>query len=263
MLVSFFLSPIKFSNLLMIILKSHLFILDIKHRGLMYKLQQNGISGDILNIIIDFLSLKKQWVILNGQVSHWSSIEAGVPEGSILRPLLFLIYINDLPDDLSTNDQLFVDHTALFSVAPDINTSVTHLNNNLRKIRNWLFQWKMSFNLDPRTQAQEIIFSYQLWKISHPSLYFSNNPMKQVSSQKHLGMILDTKLNFKDIKNIQTKVNKIKLLNYYERCKTSCPEDHYLQYLNRFPGLILIMVMLYMTRIIILCIRRWNQYNIT
>ena len=123
-----------------------------------------------MNSIIDFLSFRKQRVVLNGQVSNWTSIEAGVSQGSILGPLLFLIYINDLSDDLSTNAMLFADETSLFSVVRDINTSATHLNNDLRKISNWAFQSKMGFNSDHRKQAQEVIFSHKLQKISHPSI---------------------------------------------------------------------------------------------
>ena len=68
----------------------------------------------------------------------------------------------------------------------------------------------MSFNPEPSKQAQEVIFSRKLQKINHPSIYFNNNPIEQVSSQKHLGMILDAKLNFQEqIKNLLTKVNKI------------------------------------------------------
>ena len=132
-----------------------------------------------------------------------------MPQGSILGPLLFFIYINDLSDDLSTNAKLFADDTSLFSVVRDINTSAAHLNNDLWKISNWAFQWKMSFNHDPSKQAQEVIFSRKHQKMSHPSVYFNNNPIESVSSQKHLGMILDSKLNFQEhIKNIITKVNK-------------------------------------------------------
>ena len=101
----------------------------------------------------------------------------------MLGPLLFLIHINDLSDDLSTNAMLFADGTSLFSIVRDINTSAAHLNNDLRKISNWAFQWKMSFNHDPSTRAQEAIFSRKLQKISHPSIYFNNNPIEQVSSQ--------------------------------------------------------------------------------
>ena len=72
------------------------------HEGLIYKVKQNDISGNILSTTIDFLSFRKQRVVLNGQVSQWTSIKASVPQGSILAPLLFLILINDLSDDLST-----------------------------------------------------------------------------------------------------------------------------------------------------------------
>ena len=66
--------------------------------------------------LTDFLKLRKQRVVLNGQLSSWSNIETGVPQGSILGPLLFLIYINDLSDGLTTNARLFADNVSLFSV---------------------------------------------------------------------------------------------------------------------------------------------------
>ena len=92
------------------------------HQGLPYKLKQNGISGNLLETLTDFLKDRKQRVVLNGQNSSWANVEAGVPQGSILGPLLFLIYINDLPDNLSTNVKLFADDTSLFSVVHDITT---------------------------------------------------------------------------------------------------------------------------------------------
>ena len=74
---------------------------------------------------------RKQTVVLNGQNSSWANVEAGVSQGFILGPLLFLIYINDLPDNLSTNVKLFSDNTSLFSVVGDIATSSCDLNHNL------------------------------------------------------------------------------------------------------------------------------------
>ena len=79
------------------------------HKGLFYKLKQNG-------TITDFLNFRKQRDVLNGQYSSWISTEAGVPQGSILGPLLFLIYVNNLFGDLTTNVKLFADDTSLFSV---------------------------------------------------------------------------------------------------------------------------------------------------
>ena len=86
------------------------------HKGLLYKLAQNGINGPLLKLLNDFLRGRKQRVVLNGQHSSWSDILAGVPQGSILGPLLFLIYINDLSDDLKCNPKLFADDTSLFSI---------------------------------------------------------------------------------------------------------------------------------------------------
>ena len=138
------------------------------HQGLLYKLQQNSISGNLLETLIDFLKDRKQRVVLNVQNSSWANIEAGVPQGSILGPLLFLIYINDLPDNLSTNVKLFADDTSLFSVVHDIATSSCDLNYDLNRVREWAFQWKMSFNPEPSKQAQEVIFTHKLQKKDYP-----------------------------------------------------------------------------------------------
>ena len=126
--------------------------------GLIFKLKQNGISGNLLSTLTDFLKLRKQRVVLNGQLSSWSNIETGVPQGSILGPLLFLIYINDLSDGLTTNARLFADDVSLFSVVDNINLSATNLNSDLSKINAWANQWKMIFNPDTNKKAQEVIF---------------------------------------------------------------------------------------------------------
>ena len=110
------------------------------HQGLLYKLKQNGISGNLLETLTDFLNDHKQKAALNGQSSSWANVEAGVPQGSILGALLFLIYINDLPDSLSTDVKLFADDTSLFSVVHDIAKSSYDLNHNLNKVREWAFQ---------------------------------------------------------------------------------------------------------------------------
>ena len=90
------------------------------HKGLIFKLKQNGISGNLLNTLTNFLKLRKQRVVLNGQLSSWSNIETGVPQRSILSPLLFLVYIDDLSDGLTTVTMLFADDNSLLSVVDDI-----------------------------------------------------------------------------------------------------------------------------------------------
>ena len=119
----------------------------------------NGISGDIINILKDLLRNRKQRVVLNGQCAFWTAVNAGVSQGSIPGPLLSLIYINDLSDGLKSECKLFADDTSMFSVINDINTSPSDLNDDLEKIGNWAFKWKMNFNSDPNKQVQEIIFS--------------------------------------------------------------------------------------------------------
>ena len=86
-------------------------------------MRQNGFSGDLFQLLSYFLSNRKQRVVLNGQNPHWTNVQVRVPQGSILRPLLFLIYINDLADDLPSNLKLFANDTSLFSVVHDVNAS--------------------------------------------------------------------------------------------------------------------------------------------
>ena len=179
------------------------------YEGLIFKLKQNGIYGNLLNLLCDFLRNRKQRVLLNGQVSDWSDVTAGVPQGSTLGPLSFLIYINDLLEGLSSNTKLFADNTFLFSVIHDSNTSALELNSDLAKINRWAFQWKMSFNPDLKKQAQEVIFSRKSKAISHPPLVFNNNNVIQTTSQKHLRIILDTGLSFeKHLETVLCKINK-------------------------------------------------------
>ena len=84
------------------------------HKGLPFKLSQNGISGKLLDLLSSFLSDTEQRVLLNGQTSDWRNVNADVPQGSVLEPLFFLIYINDLSGDLSSKAKLFADDASLF-----------------------------------------------------------------------------------------------------------------------------------------------------
>ena len=118
--------------------------------------------------------------------------------------------MNDSSEGLSSNAKLFADDTSLFSVIHDSNTSALELNSDLAKINRWAFQWKMSFNPDPKKQAQKVIFSRKSKAISHPPLLFNNNNNNnnnndnviQTTSKKHLGIILGTRLFFE--KHVET-----------------------------------------------------------
>ena len=88
-------------------------------------------------------------MFLNGFSSDYSLIEFGVPQGSVLGPLLFHIYINDLERNIKSNIKFFADDTMLFSIVKDSIISVNDLNQDLGKIYQWAHQWKMEFNPDP------------------------------------------------------------------------------------------------------------------
>ena len=158
-----------------------------------------------LNLIKGFLKSRKQRVVLNGQFSSWADVDAGVPQGSILGPLLFLIYINDLTNDLSSNAKLFADDTSLFSVAFNVDAT------DATKVQDWALRWKMSFNPDISKQAQEVIFSRKLKKTPHPPLMFNSNLVNKASSQKYLGIIVDESYHSKNI----SKQFQLKLTKYY------------------------------------------------
>ena len=143
------------------------------HDRLVFKLQENGISGKLLPLLIFLKKSRKQRVVYNGQQSSWRDVNARVPQGSILGSLLFLVYINDLSNSLKSNPKLFADDTSLFSVIHDVNSSQIDLNEDLDKINNWAYQWKMSFNPDPSKKAQEVIFSREVNNVLHPPLTFT------------------------------------------------------------------------------------------
>ena len=115
---------------------------------------------------------------------------------------------------------MFVDDTSIFSTVIDITRSSQILNRDLCTIKNWAYQWKMTFNPDPSKQATEVIFSHKRNKVNHPTLYFNACPVTTAPFQKHLGLFLDKKLNFGHHVNEKiSKANKIigliKRLHYH------------------------------------------------
>ena len=121
---------------------------------------------------------------------------AGVPQGFVLGPLFFLIYINDLVDDLSSEAKLFADDRLLFTTVYDEAIAADQLNRDLSIISDWSYQWKMQFNPDKNKQAVQAIFSCKKYKPTHPSLIFNQSEVVKKDEYIHLGMILDSKLNF-------------------------------------------------------------------
>ena len=175
------------------------------HGGLMFKLKQNGVNGKLLSLLDNYLQNRQQRVVINGQESKWAHIKSGVPQGSVLGPLMFLIFINDLESNLKCQVNFFADDTSIFTVVRDPEVSASDLNHDLDVIARWAHQWKMAFNPDPTKPAEEIVFSNKKVKVHHPPIFFNNIEVKRVNHHKHLGLILDSRLSFSN--HINEKVN--------------------------------------------------------
>ena len=118
---------------------------------------------------------------------------------------MFLSTLNEL----KSNVKLFADDTSLFTRVKDIDESARILNNDLLLISKWAFNWKMLFNPDPTKPAQEVIFSKKKKTQTHPIISVNNIQVEKVPYQKHLGILLNEKLNFKQhVHSAILKMNK-------------------------------------------------------
>ena len=154
-----------------------------------------------------------------------SPVESGVPQGSVLGPLLFLIYINDLERNIKSQVNFFADDTMLFSIVNDPTISASDLNDDLSTISQWAYQWKMEFNPDSNKQATELLFSQKILSPNRPPIFFNGTEVTKVNEQKHLGLFLDKKLSFEKhltekIKTAQKGIAVIKQLSHYLPIKT-------------------------------------------
>ena len=116
------------------------------HRGLLFKLRQNGIDGKLLQWLNSYLTNRKQKVTLKSCASTIKSILAGVRQGSVLGPLLFLVYINDIANQLLILTRLFADDSSLFYAATRLSDIAGIINHDLIMLSNWAIQWLVKFN---------------------------------------------------------------------------------------------------------------------
>ena len=157
------------------------------HKGLIFKMKNAGIQGSLLAWFENFLLDRYQRVVLPGGSSDLICVRAGVPQGSILGPLLFLVYINDIVKDIGSNINLFADDTCLSVVVNNPNVAGNLLQSDIDKVSLWANRWLVSFN----TQKSEyLIFSLKRNKPSHPGLFMFNTVIPNVRFHKHLGIVL-------------------------------------------------------------------------
>ena len=155
------------------------------HAGLLHKLNACGISDTLLDWFKDYLSQRRQRIVLPGVYSEWAYTKAGVPQGSVVGPLLFLIYINDIVTDIGSNIRLFADDTSLYIIVTDPDTSADLLSLDLMKISDWANKWLVIFQ-PPKTDS--LVISRKINKPAHPPLFMQNQEIKEVDWHKHLGL---------------------------------------------------------------------------
>ena len=183
----------------------------VPHSKLLHKIKSYGIKGGAYHMIQSYLSNRKIKVRENGIFSNISApnyINSSVPQGSILGPLLFLLYINDLPDNLQCTTYLYADDTSINLPVDPNNPDPSHLviQRDLNKITTWAASWGMNFK---PSKSCELVFTKRGVKNYLP-LYLDNVLIPSKTNHKHLGFILDSNLNFTDhITNLGEKIQKL------------------------------------------------------
>lgn len=173
------------------------------HRGLLYKLSRIGISGNLLQWFKSYLSNRRQRVVLNGVASDWASVLAGVPQGSILGPLLFLIYINDIVNGITSSIRLFADDTSLYIIVDNPITAAFILNADLDTISKWAADWLVDFN---PAKTLTLLVTRKNQPVFHPPLEMNDILITETSNHKHLGITFSSSCTWSEhINNIVEK----------------------------------------------------------
>ena len=156
------------------------------HEGLLHKLKEAGISGKLLNWFQSYLTNRKQRVVIEGAASILKELLAGVPQGSILGPLLFILYVNELAELENLEIRLYADDATLYVTYDDAQTAATHLINSLEQVQRWATSWFVKFN---PTKSESLTITRK----RQPQILdvmLNNTTVTNVESHKHLGLTL-------------------------------------------------------------------------
>ena len=176
------------------------------HKGLLFKLRQVGIEGKVLNWLSTYLENRRQQVVINGCNSSVLPVKAGVPQGSVLGPLLFLVFFNDITQGIDSTMSLFPDDSILGSIVDDPNISGQTLNKDLEKLWSWATRWQVKFN---PSKAELVLFSTKCKPLAHPPLYLGGTLLTEVLQHRHLGIMLTRNLSWTaHIEMIVTKASQ-------------------------------------------------------
>ena len=191
----------------------------VPHLKLCAKLDNIGVRGNILSWIKAFLTNRQQRVCVDGRSSDWSSISSGVPQGSILGPLLFLIYINDITLSLNSKARLFADDCTLYRTVSSAEDCVL-LQSDLAKVYSWTQMWQLSLNT---SKCKVLNISN---KRTPPTYRYNinNTPLEFVEKMKYLGIYINRHLRWND--NVSYASHKAtRILNLLRRSMYRCSKS--------------------------------------
>jgi len=189
----------------------------VPHKKLLKKIQSTGVRGTILDWIGNWLQNRQQRVVIEGESSKWVEVTSGVPQGSVLGPLLFIIYINDINNQIESKLNKFADDCKLMNKVNN-NEDFQKLQGDLDKLYNWSVKWQMPFNIN---KCSVMHFGNKNNNISY---MMGNQDLKNSISERDLGVIIDPSLKFD--KQTNTVVNEAyKILGLINRNITFKTKD--------------------------------------
>ena len=175
---------------------------SVPHERLLQKVEAYGIQGNLLRWIRDFLSSRKQRVVLGGKYSNWQDVTSGIPQGSVLGPILFTIFINDMPDTVKSCMKLFADDAKIFKAIESVE-DFDMIQNDLNTLFKWSQIWQLPLNLD---KCKGIHYGK-----NNPGHNYTigNKPLTIDTEEKDVGVLFDSTLEFRShIKKMIAKANQ-------------------------------------------------------
>ncbi len=172
----------------------------VPHNRLLHKLEGYGMLP-IIPWVKDFLTNRKHKVNVQGETSNWAQVTSGIPQGSVIGPVLFAVFINDLPDSVTNDIYMFADDTKIYSTIDNV-TDSERLQHDLDLMSRWSKQWLLLFHPEKckvmRIGHSKVLPQYE-YKLDH-------TPLEYINEETDLGITIDDKLKFSN--HIEGKVNK-------------------------------------------------------